>query len=156
MSFEYLSRVSDEEFKSASTALDTALLRAIGLPEDVDIRGFENAIYKIINKVNSLIRDFTLSTAIWVIPDVIEDAEELYKTMKPTIKDKVSRTDFISRVIVYAYRKHDPDLPVLVEPFESMVENIILNSVPTLVEKADSGLEPIIESWIEKLVKFFK
>lgn len=153
--FDYVSNVSEAKFKSASEALDRALLRAIGLPEDVDVRAFENAVNGIIIKINDLIKNFSFANALWLIPEIIEDGIALYDEMKPVISDKVERTDFISRTIVYAYKKHDPDLPWITEPFESMVEKLILGAVPSLVEKASDGLEPVIQDWIEKLKKFF-
>ena len=154
--FQYLSSVSDIQFDAATDALDRALLRQIGLPEDVDVRIFENAVFNIVNKVNTLIRSFTLSTAIWIIPEIIQDGINLYETMEPVVKDKVDRNDFISRVIVYAYKKYDPDLPIIPEPFETMVENLILAAVPDLVTKGQDGIEEVVQGWIDRFVKFFR
>jgi len=155
ITFTYISHVDENRFDAASAALDKALLRQIGLPEDVDIRLFENSVLTIINKVSTLINNFTLSNAIWIIQSIIDDVTALWDNMESVLSEKISRDDFISRTIIYAYRKQDPDLPFLVEPFESMVEKIILSMVPTIVAQADKGLEPLIASWVQKLVKFF-
>ena len=156
ISFQYINRVGNDEFDAATDALDRALLRKIGLPEDVDVLQFEAAVFNIINKIDSLIRNFTLSTSIWIIPEIIEDGIALYDKMKPTIEGKIERNEFISRVIVYAYKKHDPDLPVLVEPFETMVENLILGAVPSLVTSGQDGLADILQGWIDRLTRFFR
>jgi len=145
ISFSYLSTVNDVEYEAASVALDRALLRVIGLPEDVEIRAFENAVYGMTDKVNVLASNFTISNLIVLLPELITDGLALWEKVEPIVKDEMDRKVFIQRVITYVYRKHDPDIPVLVEPFETMVENMILNAIPGLIDNAEEQLQKLID-----------
>jgi len=143
--FSYISNVTDIEFEDASAALDRALLRAIGLPEDVEIREFENAVYAMTAKLNTLTDNFTLSALIVLLPELITDGLALWEKVKPHIATKMDRKEFVGKVITYVYRKHDPDIPLLVEPFETMVENMILGAIPGLMDNIESQLEKLLE-----------
>lgn len=150
VSFSYISNVTDVQFEEASAALDRALLRAIGLPEDVEIREFENAVYAMTNKINTLTDNFTLSQLIVLLPELIADGLALWEKVEPKVSGEMDRKEFVSRVIKYVYRKHDPDIPFLVEPFETMVENMILGAVPGLIDQVEGQLAKLIEK-IQKL-----
>jgi len=148
--FSYFSNVTDTEFEEASAALDRALLREIGLPEDVEIREFENAVYAMTNKIDALTSKFTLSQLIVLLPDLITDGLALWEKVEPKVSGQMERKEFVSRVIKYVYRKHDPDIPFLIEPFESMVENMILGAIPGLIEQIEGQLTKLIEK-VQKL-----
>jgi hypothetical protein len=148
--FSYISTVTDAEFEEASAALDRALLRAIGLPEEVEIREFENAVYAMTDKINTLAKNFTLSNLIVLLPELITDGLALWEKVEPLVKDKMERKVFVTKVITYVYRKHDPDIPFLVEPFESMVENMILGAIPGLIDNIEGQLEKLMEK-VKKL-----
>lgn len=139
----YPSNVTEQEFEEASAALDRALLRAIGLPEEVEIREFENAVYAMTEKMKVIVKDFSLSKLIAELPELVMDAAALWEKVEPHVKDKATRNDFITKVVRYVYRKHDPDLPILVEPFETMVEDMIINAVPGLLENLEKKLKEL-------------
>lgn len=148
--FSYVSNVTEAEFEAASAALDRALLRAIGLPEEVEIREFENAVYAMTDKINALAKDFTLGKLIAVLPELITDGLALWEKVEPNLTTPMDRKEFVAKVITYVYRKHDPDIPILVEPFESMVENMILEAIPGLIDNIEEQLSKLIEK-IKKL-----
>jgi hypothetical protein len=143
--FQYVSTVNDEEFAEASAALDRALLKAVGLPEELEIRELENALHAMSGKVKALAVGFSISKLIAVLPELVMDGAALWDQVKPKLDDSVERKDFITKVIRYAYRKNDPDLPVLVEPFETMVENMIINAIPDLLDNLEAQLEKLAE-----------
>lgn len=151
LSWGYVSNVTDQQFEEASAALDRALLRAIGLPEEVEIREFENGVYAMTARVKELIADFSVSKFITILPMLIADGEALWEKVKPSVSDSIERKEFIKNVIRYVYRKHNPDLPVLVEPFETMVEDMIINAIPGLID----NLEGQIKKLEEKLRSIF-
>ena len=144
--FFAIKRVTPGEVEKASAALDRALLRQIGLPEEVEIRAFENAVIKIGEQLKGLAKNFSLSQLIAVLPSVVLDATALWEQLSPLISDKIERKEFITKVIRYVYRKNDPDLPFLVEPFESMVEEMILNAIPGLVDNLEAKLAELFEN----------
>lgn len=144
--FFAIKRVSPTEFEKASAALDRALLRQIGLPEEVEVRAFENAIIKISGDLKALAKDFSLSSLIAVLPGIVMDATSLWEQLSPKISDKIERKEFITKVVRYVYRKNDPDLPFLVEPFESMVEDMILNAIPGLVDNLEAKLGELLNN----------
>lgn len=144
--FTIISHVNETDFQKASDALDRALLRKVGLPEEVEIREFENEITAMALQIRAITKDFTLSKLIALLPNLVMDAAVLYEKVNPILKNKVSRIDFISRVIRYAYKKNDPDLPYLIEPFETMVEDMILNSVPGLLINLEKKISDIINN----------
>ena len=148
--FSDLSTVTDVEFDEASAALDRALLRAIGLPEDVEIREFENAVYAMTAKFNTLTADFTLANLIVLLPELITDGLAVWEKLEPKVADTMERKEFVAKVITYVYRKHDPDIPFLVEPFESMIENMILGAIPGLIDNLEGQLSKLLES-VKKL-----
>jgi hypothetical protein len=88
---------------------------------------------------------FSISKLIAVLPELVMDGAALWDQVKPKLDDSVERKDFITKVIRYAYRKNDPDLPVLVEPFETMVENMIINAIPDLLDNLEAQLEKLAE-----------
>ena len=151
LSYGFVSTVTDAEFEEASAALDRALLRAIGLPEEVEIREFENAVYAMTEKVKTLVVDFSISKFIGILPMLISDGIALWDKVEPKIGDSIERKHFIGSVIRYVYKKHNPDLPVLVEPFETMVEDMILAAVPELID----GLEEQFNALEKKLRSIF-
>lgn len=144
--------ISPIDFQKASEALDRALLRKVGLPEEVEIREFENEINEIAGEIKTIVKDFTLSKLIALLPTLIMDAAALYDKLNPVLKNQVSRIDFVSRVIRYAYKKNDPDLPYLVEPFETMIEDMILNAVPGLLLNLETKLSELFQN-LTKIVK---
>lgn len=137
----YVSNVGAEEFEEASAALDRALLRAIGLPEDVEIRAIENGLYELTEKVKVLVEDFSLEALLVVLPELVIDGAALWDRVEPKLKDKVDRVQFVGAVVRYAYRKNDPDIPYIPEPFETSIEDALLNAVPKLLVKLDDWLE---------------
>jgi hypothetical protein len=141
----YISHVTDTQFEEASAALDRALLRVIGLPESVEIREFENAVYAMTTKINTLAGNFTLSQLIVLLPELITDGLALWEKVEPHVAGAVNRKEFVSKVITYVYRKYDPDISFLVEPFESMVENMILGAIPGLMDNIEGQLEKLLE-----------
>ena len=147
----YISNVTEQEFEQASAALDRALLNAIGLPEDIDIREFENGVYAMTERVKSLVVNFSVAKFIGILPLIIADAEALWSVVGPKLSEPMERKDFIARVVRYVYKKHNPNLPVLVEPFETIVENMILDSVPELID----SLEEQIKKLEDRLKKIF-
>jgi len=145
LSWGYVSNVTDTAFEEASAALDRALLRAIGLPEEVEIRQFENAVYAMTDRVKELIKDFSVSKFIGILPMLIADGEALWTKVEPHVSDSVERKEFITKVIRYVYRKHNPDLPVLTEPFETLVEDMVINAIPELIDNLEAHLEKLEE-----------
>jgi hypothetical protein len=142
--FFAIKRVAPAELEAASAALDRALLRQIGLPEEVEVRAFENAVLKISGELKSLAKDFSLSQLIAILPSIVMDAAALWEQLSPLISNKIERKEFITKVIRYVYRKNDPDLPFLIEPFESMVENMILNAIPGLIDNLEAKLAELV------------
>ena len=138
-------RFTEADFEAASAALDKALLRQIGLPEDVDIRAFENAIADMAEKIKFLASDFSLSRLIAILPVLVMDGAALWEQLKPNLEGKIERRDFITRVIRYIYRKNDPDLPFLVEPFETLVEEMIINAIPELLDNLETKINELLE-----------
>ena len=151
LSYGFVSTVTDAEFDEASAALDRALLRAIGLPEDVEIREFENAVYAMTEKVKAVITNFSISKFIGMLPMLISDGIALWDKVEPRIGDQIERKFFISAVVRYVYKKHNPDLPVITEPFETMVEDMVLAAVPELID----GLEEQFNVLEKKLRSIF-
>jgi len=149
--FTLVSTVSPSDFQAATDALDRALLRQIGLPEEVEVRAFENAVIKLGEEFASVLKDFSLSKIIAILPSIVLDATALWEDLAPKISDKIMRKDFISKVVRYAYRKNDPDLPFLIEPFETMVEDMILNAVPGLVDNLEAKLAELAAK-LKKLI----
>lgn len=143
LTWGYVSNVTETQYEEAAGALDRALLGAIGLPEDIDIREFENGVYAMTEKVKSLVVDFNVGKFIGILPLLIADGEALWAEVKPKLTEPMERKDFIYRVIRYVYKKHDPDLPVLVEPFETLVENMILGAIPGLIDSLEGQLEKL-------------
>ncbi|MCI0558118.1 MAG: hypothetical protein MN733_06455 [Nitrososphaera sp.] len=150
--FSAIKRVSPIEIEKASEALDRALLREIGLPEEVEIREFENAVAAIAEQVKFLATDFSLSKLIAVLPAIVMDGAALWERLEPKLSGKIERKEFITKVVRYVYRRNDPDLPYLIEPFETLVEDMILNAVPELVD----NLEVKLAELIGKLTSIFK
>ena len=150
--FHLINHVSDAEYQLASEALDRALLRRIGLPEEVEVRGFENDINAMADKIKDLAKDFSLSTVIAVLPNIVLDASALYEKLAPKLGDSIERKEFITKVVRYVYRKNDPDLPYLIEPFETMVENMILDAVPQLLDNMEAKLNELVQ----KIAGFLK
>lgn len=136
--WKYTSRVSETKYAEASAALDKALLDTIGLPESIDIRDIENGLYSISEKVKYTLQNFSLSKLIGELPSIISDALVLWEKIEPKVKDSISRKDFAVKVIRYGYRRNDPDIPVIPEPFETIIEDLILNAVPILIDKLDT------------------
>lgn len=151
LSFHYVTDVTDAEFAEASAALDRALLRVIGLPEEVEIREFENTTYAMTLKVKSIIDDFTVSKLIAILPELVFDAMALWEKVQPMVSDEMGRKEFATKLIRYVYRKHDPDLPMIPEPFETMVEDMIINAVPDMID----GLESKLKVLFDKLREIF-
>ena len=133
--FGYVSNVTNEQFEEARDSLDRAILRAAGLPVDVEIVEFENAAYAMTDKINILIKDFTVPNLIILLPELIVDALMIWTKLEPKLSTSMDRKQFVTSVIVYAYRKHDPDIPYLVEPYETMVEDMLLAAIPGLINK---------------------
>jgi hypothetical protein len=149
--FSYVSNVSDASFEAASEALDRALLKVVGLPEELEIRELENALYDMTEKIKALVSGFTVSKLIAILPGLVMDGAALWDRVESKLSGEVERKEFITAVVRYAYRKNDPDLPVLVEPFETMVENMIINAIPDLLD----NLEEKLNELSEKLKKIF-
>ncbi len=145
ISWSYISTVSDTEFEEASAALDRALLKAIGLPEELEVREMENELYAISEQVKAIVTDFSVSKLIGILPDLIIDAAALYEKVEPKLTTGTDRKQFITNVVRYAYRKNDPDLPVVPEPFETIIEEMILNAVPILLDKLEAKFDEITE-----------
>ncbi len=143
LSWGYVSNVTEQQFEEASAALDRALLREIGLPESIEIREFENGVFAMTEKVKSLVKDFSVGKFIGILPLLIADGEALWSKVKPKLTEPMDRKIFISNVIRYVYKKHNPDLPVLIEPFETIVENMILDAVPGLIDSLEGQLEKL-------------
>ena len=141
--WSYVSTVTDEEFAEASAALDVALVKAMGLPEELDVRELENALYAMANKIKALAVGFSISKLIAILPELVMDGAALWESVEPKLKDKIDRKEFITKVIRYAYRKNDPDLPILVEPFETIVEDMIINAIPDLLDNLEKQLEKL-------------
>ena len=145
ISWAYISNISDVEFEEASAALDRALLKAIGLPEELELREIENELYVLSEQVKAIVTDFSVSKLIGILPDLIIDAAALYEKVEPKLATGTDRKDFITKVIRYAYRKNDPDLPFVPEPFETIIEEMILNAVPVLLDKLEAKFDEITE-----------
>lgn len=143
LTWGYTSNITDKVFEEASAALDRALLREIGLPESIEIREFENGVFAMTERVKNLITNFSVAKFIGILPFLIADGEALWEKVKPKLTEPMDRKVFISNVIRYVYKKHDPDLPVLIEPFETMVENMILGAVPGLIDSLEGQLEKL-------------
>jgi hypothetical protein len=140
-SFKFISTVSDASFEAASFALDRALLRVIGLPEEVEIREFENSVTLMIARVKVLINDFSLSKVMDILPLLIEDGAQLWVNLEPKVSGKIERKDFITKLIRYVYKRVDPNIPILPEPFESLTEEILLSAIPSLVDYVENLLD---------------
>lgn len=143
--FAYISNVSDVEYEEASASLDRALLAAIGLPEDMEMRDMENELYALSEQVKAIVTDFSVSKLIGILPDMIIDAAALWEKVEPQLGTGTDRKDFITKVIRYAYRKNDPDLPFVPEPFETVIEDMIINAVPVLLDKLEAKFDEIAE-----------
>ena len=142
--WHYKSQVNTSAFDKASDAFDRALLKTIGLPDSMDIRIFENTLAKMTGEITKLASAFSVSALIAILPNIIIDGTELWAILEPKFKDKITRQDFITKVIRYAYKKANPDLPFLVEPFETMVENMILDAIPGMLDNLDKKLEELL------------
>ena len=149
--FTYVSRVSDKEFAEASAGLDRALLKAIGLPEDMELREFENTLHSLTEQIKSIVVDFSLSKLISILPGLVMEAAALWDRVEPKIGTTTDRKEFITKVIRYAYKKNDPDLPFIPEPFETMVEDMIIAAIPDMLD----NLEKKLGELAEKLKGFF-
>jgi hypothetical protein len=150
--FFAIHRVSDIAVERASDALDRALMNQIGFPEGLEIREMENDLNAMAGKVRLLAINFTLSKLVAILPVLVMDGANLYEKLKPRFQGPVERKQFVTQVIKYVYKKANPDLPYLVEPFETMVEDMILNSVPDLLDNLEAKLNELIS----KLTVFFK
>ena len=145
ISWSYISNVSDTEYAEASAALDRALLAAIGLPEDMELRDIENELYALSEKVKAIATDFNVAKLIGILPDLIIDAAAIWEKVEPKLGTGTDRKDFITKIIRYAYRKNDPDLPFIPEPFESVIEDMIINAIPTLLDVLEAKFEEITD-----------
>ena len=144
LSFRYISTVSDVEYEEASAALDRALLKAIGLPEELEVREIENELYAISEQVKVIVEDFSVAKLIGILPDLIIDAAALYDKVLPKLATGTDRKEFITNVVRYAYRKNDPDLPFIPEPLETILEDMIIAAVPLLLDRLEAKYEEII------------
>lgn len=144
--FQLISHVSDAQFEAASAALDRALLRQIGLPEEVEVREFENTVNKLADQVRVLAKNFSLSSLIAILPGIVMDVTALWEKLSPRISDKIERKEFITKVVRYVYRKNDPDLPFIPEPFETMIENMIIDAIPGMVDNLEAKLSELVNS----------
>jgi hypothetical protein len=149
--YSYVSTVTDAEYAEASASLDKALLAAIGLPEDVEIREFENTLYHLSEQIKNIVTDFSLAKLIAVLPNLIMEGAALWEKVEPHVSDSIDRKVFIQRVIRYAYKKNDPDLPVIPEPFETIVEDMIIASIPDMLDNLEAKLNELAA----KLKDFF-
>ena len=144
--------VSSEEIEEAKQSLDRALLAQVGLPEDIDIREMENGLLDLVESVRDIFDEgFKPSRLISSLPILIMKGEALWSAVEAQIGDELQRKDFIGRVITYAYRKVDPNLPVVSGLAEVMIENLILGAIPDLVDNLDN----LADSLVEKLKGLF-
>jgi hypothetical protein len=150
--WEFMSPVPEHEIEEAKQALDRALLDEVGLPEDTDIRAMENGLFDIVGMVETIFDDgFKPSRLISSLPLLITKAEELWGGVNGQLSDEIDRKDFIARVIRYAYKKVDPDLPRVSGLVEIMVEDLILGAIPDLVDNLDG----IIGRLVDKIKDLF-
>ena len=149
--FTYVRHVSDAEFTEASAALDRALLKAIGLPENLELHEFENTLYSLSSQIQNIVVDFTLAKLISILPGLVIEASALWDRVGPQVQTGTNRKEFVARVITYAYKKNDPDLPFLPEPFETVVEDMILAAIPGMLDNLEAKLNELAE----KLKKYF-
>jgi hypothetical protein len=148
----FVNPVSSEEITAAKESLDKALLVQIGLPDYIDIRELDNGLFSLVNKVEAIFdQNFKPSRLISSLPELIADAEGLWAAVEPRLKGKIERKEFIGRVITYAYRKVDPNLPLVSGLAERIVESLILAAIPDLVD----GLDDLAEQLIAKLKEVF-
>jgi hypothetical protein len=145
VSWSYISTVSDTEYEEASASLDRALLAAIGLPEDMEMREIENELYALSEKVKAIVEDFSVAKLIGILPDLIIDAAALWEKVEPSLATGTDRKDFITKIVRYAYRKNNPDIPFIPEPFETVIEDMIIGAIPTLLDTLEAKFEEITD-----------